>query len=530
MARAYLNGIRIEMDQNATIADYEGLVGQAAAEMIQFRETWGDDDFIAISRTGDAYTLQRINGQDVIIMGPVPHAPDKLRPLPSENEDLAARPAVCFDLWGAPNAMSGFYVCPGLEWEPIKFYPIDPDRPHATNNYRDLNADGQINQAPRDIVFSTEGDKGSSYVEEEFGTLPLEKIDSWGGAWTSTTTSDRDWHWGYFEPGRYPGGQNWPIVYPGISFAGPCAQTLGNCFEEKEYPDEPWHGYTGEYVHLFPTKYSRGVFHVINSYCSPIRRCCDGSTPTRHWGATQTQLYMDWWIGNSTVYFLGNHFGDTFWHNKTTIDSSMSGYGCSSQSVMQDEHSAFHVLPEEEAYVRGVDGYKDDETWIVFWSEYETPAQDVTYTKSPWVLPPYHFDEEHCEWPTPVRTSTQTYWMWVHTPDWEIKMQYAEPSQWTYPPGLGSTDDLFHWDTGIYDFYGMPVFVFSYTDARIKSFIYGSVFNGAVHFSDPFPHDDNYYHDVPQTDPNVIGRGCGMCSVVAHTVERKEEHVDTEQT
>lgn len=89
MSLAFLNGIRIVMAQDATIADYEGLVGQAAAEMIQFRETWGDDDFFAISRSGDAYTLQRINGQDAIIMGPIVRReePVRLRQEPIGLED-----------------------------------------------------------------------------------------------------------------------------------------------------------------------------------------------------------------------------------------------------------------------------------------------------------------------------------------------------------------------------------------------------------------------------------------------------------
>ena len=72
MTEVIVNGIRCILADGATVGDYHGLVTQATAEMIQFRETWGDDEYWAIKHTGDLYTLKRENGEEVVMMGPVP--------------------------------------------------------------------------------------------------------------------------------------------------------------------------------------------------------------------------------------------------------------------------------------------------------------------------------------------------------------------------------------------------------------------------------------------------------------------------
>jgi hypothetical protein len=59
MSWVMVNGIRVLLDEGATVDDYQGLVTEATAQMIQFKETWGDDEVFAIARKGSLYTLQR---------------------------------------------------------------------------------------------------------------------------------------------------------------------------------------------------------------------------------------------------------------------------------------------------------------------------------------------------------------------------------------------------------------------------------------------------------------------------------------
>lgn len=71
MAWIMVNGIRVHIQDGASVADYNGLVTQATGDMINFRNTWGNDEVFSIARRGTNYTMLRINGQDSVIMGPV---------------------------------------------------------------------------------------------------------------------------------------------------------------------------------------------------------------------------------------------------------------------------------------------------------------------------------------------------------------------------------------------------------------------------------------------------------------------------
>jgi hypothetical protein len=116
-----VNGISVKLEQGATVADYDGEVGVATARMIQFRETWGDDKYFAIHRT-PTFTCQRVNGEDQVIMGPVPVEPDiheDEKPI-RINPDSGFVPA--FHTFNGAGEFIGLTVCLAGKWGPPYYF------------------------------------------------------------------------------------------------------------------------------------------------------------------------------------------------------------------------------------------------------------------------------------------------------------------------------------------------------------------------------------------------------------------------
>lgn len=128
MAWIMINGIRVKIQDGASAADYGGLIAQATAEMIHFRETWGDDEVFSIAQRGRNYKLLRLNGEDTVIMGPVPREPERLivRPVRLGRPETVYMPA--FHTVDEDGTWMGLTICLSGKWgPPFRFVQCEKD-------------------------------------------------------------------------------------------------------------------------------------------------------------------------------------------------------------------------------------------------------------------------------------------------------------------------------------------------------------------------------------------------------------------
>lgn len=120
------NGISVLIADNADVGDYLGRVGQATADMIQWRETWGNDEEFCVKRCGDHYTLHRLNGEDYVVMGPVPRPKIPSPKMPAIENIPFANFVPAFHACDPEGTVVGLVICLSGVWgPPYKFIPCE---------------------------------------------------------------------------------------------------------------------------------------------------------------------------------------------------------------------------------------------------------------------------------------------------------------------------------------------------------------------------------------------------------------------
>lgn len=128
MAWIKVNGIRVQIQEGASVDDYGGRITQATSDMINFRDSWGDDETYSISRHGSNYTLLRLNGEDIVIMGPVEKKPEKRKKKPARlgRPEIVYMPA--FHTVDINGDWLGLTICLAGRWgPPFRFVQCEED-------------------------------------------------------------------------------------------------------------------------------------------------------------------------------------------------------------------------------------------------------------------------------------------------------------------------------------------------------------------------------------------------------------------
>lgn len=403
-----------------------------------------------------------------------------------QHEVITRYPAVCHDLVSfepyATREFVGFYTSKNLLWNPTIFQEADPTRPHGKWDYLNTNPDGMPNQFWRKISFI----KNDNPLWE-ISYYHLDLISEYYGAGSSSSVFWSDG--GYFDPGSYP-----PDDLPEW-FAAKCYYGYGYVCHEPYGGGIPFDQVLGEddgWVYILKPGGPQGIYTysswaMVNLYC-PHTECpncvdlgCSGASPVQ-FGETQTFWWERKWDRTYEIAVEDDIIASGYILTSLRYESEARSYGATSWSRRWDRNLGTSYYDLYSHVVVGVDGYEDYKTYIVTYVEviYEYEADDII---SPWEYWPYFNTYP----PEPDASYSERYWAYIKTPYWSVKFEFSPPV-WN----TSFTQSVYVKDCGIYDFHGIPVFVFSWTVVDDMVNYFCSVYQGNVYISDPFPCDVTY--------------------------------------
>jgi hypothetical protein len=161
-----VNGVKVRIPVDANVDDYAGQIGVATTDMHTFAETYGDDEVFAQVRRGAGYTLRRLNGENQVLMDPLPQPPPKTSSAYDRSRYITDSPLMVFELWN-PNSRTefvGFQIPLSLtDFSAIsQFIARDEDKPYIGTST------ARANQHPQFII--PESDKTTQFEQTVFRT------------------------------------------------------------------------------------------------------------------------------------------------------------------------------------------------------------------------------------------------------------------------------------------------------------------------------------------------------------------------
>lgn len=460
--------------KNGSPADVEPYIHRALLDLEQLKLRSDGLDVMHYTRPG-FWSIRSVFGRVEIVMEPTIGGGEKKKKKKIWRKFLM--PVPTYDLFTnvGGQTLSGFAVCGGLDWDtPSFFVPPDEERGIRRWDY-DVIGSGQFDSEQR-ITFGPPTAQG-----EAFRLKRIDTIDDYDEfvTWDAPYEYEKTTLWGPEETELGPmaavtGVQCKPLDWVLTAYSLDYAELRCN--------DEDLPEYNSVYrIYMIPSA-------MRLPFIAFLRDAYSWSYFTSFWIDGDRGRWPqgpEQWITERAVYegHTTLSVGDIQIVAGTTtgltVKQSIGNLNTEeSRTWISEQSSEYEPSPQQGSMVMGHEEYEDGSTWIVMWHTWEVEFENYREV-DPWIHEPYYGELE----PPAVYWVTGRHYV-TASGAWGTKTwEYCESAYGT-PWGEGDYEPIDPWRTRIFDFFGEPVYVFTWRDRRDDSYAgYGMIFQGELYLS-----------------------------------------------